>query len=174
MVRFWPMLAGVYRVAKEDELAVSAYEQALELAPHDPAVLVGLANALLDIRGDAHRAKDLVNRARQQPLSDVAEPLTAMAEGMIALEEGNSRLAIEKLEPALRCQRRFAKGHPTSAAAADLIEGKLALAKAMAGDLEAAREHFRRAEPRLRALKSERLLARCQQAIGIMSATPHA
>ncbi|HEX7447737.1 MAG TPA: hypothetical protein VF306_09345 [Pirellulales bacterium] len=174
MVRFWPMLAGVYRVAKEDELAVSAYEQALELAPHDPAVLVGLANALLDIRGDAHRASELVNRARQQPLSDVAEPLTAMAEGMIAIEDGNSRLAIAKLEPALRCQRRFAKGHPTSAAAADMIEGKLALAKAMAGDLEAARDHFRRAEPRLRALKSERLLARCQQAIGIMSATPHA
>lgn len=167
-VRFWTLLATIYRIAKEDDLTISAYEQALELAPHDPAVLVGLANALLDIRGDAHRAKELVNRARQQPLSDVAEPLTAMAEGMIALEEGNTRLAIEKLEPALRCQRRFAKGLPISAAAADMIEGKLALAKAMAGDLETARDHFRRAEPRLRALKSDRLLARCRKAIGVV------
>ncbi len=106
-------------------------------------------------------------------MSDVAEPLTAMAEGMIALEEGNARLAVEKLEPALRCQRRFAKGNPASAAAADVLEARLALAKAMAGDLDAAREHFRRAEPRLRALKSERLLARCQQAIGVMSARPN-
>ncbi|HEV3339777.1 MAG TPA: hypothetical protein VG125_05455 [Pirellulales bacterium] len=164
--RFWTLLATVYRIAEQDDLCIAAYEKALELAPDDPTISIGLANTLLDKRGDVRRAKGLLQSAKQQPLSDLAEPFFAMAEGMIALEEGNVRSAIEQLEAAYLPTRQFAKGNPSSAAAADLLEGRLALAKAMAGDLDAARKHFRRAERRLRALKQDKLRTRCQQVLG--------
>lgn len=82
-------------------------------------------------RGDVFRAKDLLLRARQQPLSDLADAFVWMAEGIIAQEEGNLQLAVEKLEQALVSKRRYAKGNPSSAAVADCLEGRLALAKAL-------------------------------------------
>lgn len=165
--RFWTLLATVYRIADQDDLVIAAYEQALEIAPDDPATMIGLANTLLEEREDVTRAKELLQRAKQQPLSDLADAFVWMAEGTIAQAEGNIRLAVERFEQALVCKRRYAKGHPSSAAVADLLEGRLALAKALAGDLDAGRRHFLRAEPRLRALKQKKLLTRCQQKLGL-------
>lgn len=165
--RFWTLLATVYRIADQDDLVIAAYEQALDIAPDDPTIMIGLANNLLEKREDVSRAKDLLRQAKLQPLSDLADAFVEMAEGTIAQTEGNLPLAVEKLERALVHKRRYAKGHPSSAAVADLLEGRLALAKALAGDLDAARRHFRRAEPRLRALKQKKLLTRCQQTLGL-------
>jgi hypothetical protein len=46
------------------------------------------------------------------------------------------------------------------------------LALAAVGDFDAARMYFRRAEPRLRAIQHDKLLARCQQALGIPVTAP--
>ncbi|HEV3345118.1 MAG TPA: hypothetical protein VG125_32375 [Pirellulales bacterium] len=161
--KFWSMfMASVYRVANRPDLALAAREKALELAPDDPVVLIDTAVNVLDELRDAPRARYLLERATRQPVSDIAAKFVLVVEGMIATEEGNARLAVEKLEAALKAQREFARGNPTSASVADVVEGRLALAKAMAGDLEAARKHFQRAEPRLRVQHHDKLLARCQ------------
>ena len=162
---FWTYMASVYRAAGQRDLAFEAQEKAFECGPDDPAYMIGLANGLLHEQRDVGRARQLLERAAQLPISDLAQSFLLKGEGILALEEGNARRAIERLEDSLRRNRPFARGNPASAAAADVIEGWLALAKAMAGDLAAARRHFRRAEPRLRAKKLDKLLARCQAAV---------
>jgi tetratricopeptide (TPR) repeat protein len=163
---FWIRMASVYRAASQRELALEALEKALECAPDDPVHMIGLANGLLHEQRDADRARRLLQRAAQHPISDQAQAFFLMGEGIVAIEEGDARRAIERLEDSLRRKRPFARANPASAAAADVIEGWLALAKVMSGDLTAARRHFRRAEPRLRAKKIDKLLARCQAALG--------
>lgn len=165
--QYWSLLmCAVHSAAGQEELELAAHEKAAELAPDSPLALIGLAVMLLGMTTEVGRAKQLLERARRQPLSDLASNFAAMAEGMVALEEGNAALAVEQLEAALRRHREFARANPQSAATADLIEARLAVAKALAGDFTAARKHFRRAEPRLRALKKQRLLERCQRALG--------
>ncbi|HUY92655.1 MAG TPA: hypothetical protein VMV10_28200 [Pirellulales bacterium] len=165
--KFWSLLmASVYRSSNQRDMALSALEKALEHAPDDPAVLLDLAGALLDEQRDVGRAKELWQHAMQQPMSDLAQKFALAVEGMIALAEGHAQLAVERLETAFRAQQAFAKANATAAAAADIMEARLALAQAKAGDLEAARKHFRRAEPRLRALQHDKLLARCERVIG--------
>lgn len=127
--------------------------------------MIGLANNLLHEKRDVDRARQLLEPAAQHPISDLAQSFLLMGEGIVAIDEGNARRATERLEDSLRRARPFARANPTSAATADVIEGWLALAKAMSGDLAAARRHFRRAEPRLRAKKMDKLLARCQAAL---------
>ena len=48
----------------------------------------------------------------------------------------------------------------------DRIHAYLTLACAATGDLPAAEEHFRIAEPRLRAFETTDLIERCQAALG--------
>jgi hypothetical protein len=48
----------------------------------------------------------------------------------------------------------------------DLIHAYLALAHAARGEVSVAKQNLRRAEPRLRALHEDDLLARCRQALG--------
>lgn len=166
MPQYWSLLmSGVYRAADRPDLALAANEKAVELAPDDPLTLIGTAIEVLDERRDVRRAKELLKRATLEPMSDSVAKFVLVVDGMIATEEGNDPLAVEKLEAALKAQRRFAKGNAKSASLADVFEGRLALAKAMAGDLKAARKHFLRAEPRLRARGYDKLLARCQQAL---------
>ena len=55
-------------------------------------------------------------------------------------------------------------GNPMMRAAVDITHALLALAHAASGDHEAAARHFRLAEPRLRALRYDDLLARCDKA----------
>ncbi|HVW39485.1 MAG TPA: hypothetical protein VHB99_19340, partial [Pirellulales bacterium] len=161
-----------YRSANQRDMALAAQEKALECAPDDPIVRIDLAVAVLDEHRDVVRAKELLAHARKQPMSDLAAQFAQGAEGAIALEEGNVRLAIERLEAALRAKRALARSNGQSAAAADILAARLAVALAANGDLEAAQAHFRQAEPRLRAIQHDKLLARCQQALGIPATTP--
>jgi len=72
----------------------------------------------------------------------------------------------------LHAKRALARSNGQSGAAADILAARLALALAANGDLDAARKHFRQAEPRLRAIQHDKLLARCQQALGIAAMAP--
>ena len=171
--KFWSLLmASAYRSANQRDMALAAQEKALDYAPDDPTVLIDLAGAVLDERRDVARAKELLAHAMKQPMSDMAAQFAQGVEGAIALEEGNARLAVEKFEKAYREKRALARSNGQAGAAADILAARLALALAAVGDLDAARMHFRRAEPRLRAIQLDKLLARCQQALGIAAIAP--
>jgi tetratricopeptide (TPR) repeat protein len=159
----WAARSSVYWTAGEYDQAIEAQEKALQCAPGDPVLLIDLANDLL-VRGrETARACQLVEQAAGQVMSDKLHAYLTKAEGIVAIEEGDALLAIERLEDAQRRLKRFR--NPVSAATVDVIDGWLALAKAMSGDQAAAQRHFRSAEPRLRAKKMDKLLARCQAAL---------
>ena len=82
--KFWTLLmASAYRSANQREMALAALEKALEYAPDDPAVLIDLAGALLDEHDDVARAKDLLQHAKKQAMSDLAGKFAQAVEGMI-------------------------------------------------------------------------------------------
>lgn len=159
----WSARASVYWTASQYDQAIELREKTLECAPDDPVMLLNLADELLVLGRDTDRARQLVERAGGIAMSDKMRAYLMKVEGIIALEAGDVCLAVERLEDAQRRLRRFT--NPLSASSVDLIDGWLALAKALSGDLAAAREHFGRAEPRLRAKKMDKLLARCQAAL---------
>lgn len=160
----WSARASACWAASQYDEAIELKKKALECAPHDPVLLIDLADELLVLGREADRARQLIERAGEQVMSDKTRVYLMKAQGVVALEAGDAPLAIERLEDAQQRLRRFR--NPISASAVDMIEAWLALAQAMSGDLAAARRHFRRAEPRLRAKKMDRLLARCQAALG--------
>lgn len=160
----WSARASAYWTAAQYDQAIELREKTIECAPDDPVMLLNLADELLVLGRDTDRARQLIERARELAMSDKMRAYLLKVEGIIALEAGDVCSAVERLEEAQRRLRRFR--NPLSASSVDLIDGWLALAKAMSGDLAAARQHFSRAEPRLRAKKMDKLLARCQAALG--------
>jgi hypothetical protein len=105
----------------------------------------------------------LLERVRCHALSDVVVAVLANVEGMLAVEEGHAHEAIGRLEQSLNGFKTIRT--PVVGTVNAQTHGYLALAHAVCGDHEAAARHFRLAEPRLRALRQDDLLARCRQTI---------
>ncbi len=65
-LRGWKMLGRSYLALNENEKAVTAYERGLKLAPEDPELILGLAEALAKSNGGSLAGKptELVNKAR--------------------------------------------------------------------------------------------------------------
>ncbi len=162
---YWGRLGDVYFAAGKPEMIVPAQEKALELAPDNPTVLLDLAMSLVRWRGDAARARDLLRQARTHALSDVLEVFSYAIEGMIELEDGNPAQARSLLEQTLDALTPFRHATPLIGSAIDRTCAYLALACAAAGDGKQAAGYYRRAEPRLHALRSTDLIVRCQQAL---------
>jgi Tfp pilus assembly protein PilF len=94
-------------------------------------------------------------------------PFARLAEGVLALEEGDPAQAGQHLEQALSGMERFRHSSPLMGVMIDRAHSYLALACVAQGDQAAAEQHFRQAEPRLRALATmDDLLTRCEQALG--------
>jgi tetratricopeptide (TPR) repeat protein len=156
-------LALVYRFAGRLDEVVPCHERALEAAPDNTTVMVDLAVALLRYRRDVVRAQAVLERIRGRALSEISSIFLELAEGALALEQGDAREAVRRLE---RCFALAAplRGNGMLDSALDVAHALLGLSHAALGEATAAEWHFRQAEPRLRALRSDDLLARCARA----------
>jgi hypothetical protein len=141
-------------------------EKAVEHAPDNVTVLIDLAMSLLRYRRDALRARALLDRAREHAISDVLRPFLIMAEGVLALEEKHPERARPLLEQAIAEAQRFRYASPLVGSAIDRMHTYLALACAVLGDHAAADEHYRIAEPRLRAFDATDMIERCEAVLG--------
>jgi tetratricopeptide (TPR) repeat protein len=163
---YWGQLADVFHVAKFGDRAIECGEKAVEHAPNNPTVLIDLAMTLLRYRRDTARARPLLERARAHEISDLLAPFVLMAEGVLALEENRPERARELLEESARRAEPLLHTTALMGSAIDRIHTYLTLACAATGDLAAAEEHYRIAEPRLRAFDTTDLIDRCQAALG--------
>jgi hypothetical protein len=159
-------VAEIYSAARDRQQHLSAREKALSLAPDNPTILIDVAGGTVWLKGDVRRARELLERAKRYPIVDIAAPFLQTTEALIALETGDAEEARAKLEAALPEAVRLIGGNPIGRVAVDRIHGFLALAHAQTGNNRLARSHFRRAEPRMRALGWDDLLQRCEHAIG--------
>jgi tetratricopeptide (TPR) repeat protein len=164
-VNYWSRLASVYSAGRHRDEAKSAMEKALELAPHNATILADIADSEVWLRRNPRRARELIARARDHVLSDKVQMFIIKTEGFIHLEEGRAREAREFLEQALRRAISFRHSSPLMGVIIDKIRAGLVLACAGEGDLEAARQYFQVARPRLVALRYDEQLARCEKAI---------
>lgn len=162
---FHGRMADVYFAAREIERAIGCLEEAAADAPTNPTVLLDLANALLRYRQDVDRAETLLANAKSHAISDILVPVVAMIEGIIAFERRNAHEAREKLRAAFQGLSAFRGGTPLLGIILDMIRTYLSLAHAELGDMEAAKAEFHIAAPRLRALRIDQLIRRCERAI---------
>ncbi len=171
---FQSFLAEVYSTAKRIDEATEAAEKAVALAPDNATLLLNLALGLLLYRRNLERARELLKQIESHALSDILTPIFQMAQGILALEEGHPQQAKPRLEAAAAGLAPFRDASPLIGPIQDKLHAYLALVAAATGDAKAAQQHFRAAEPRLRALRADELLGRCQQAlarIGVQTTT---
>jgi tetratricopeptide (TPR) repeat protein len=160
-------LADIYRAAGDWDESIAMQERAVELAPDNPTVLLNLAVNLLRHRHDAGFAKELLEHAKTHAVVKMMAPAVAWVEGLLELEQGDPNQARNRLESALQSANELWVGNPSGRAHIDLIHADLAVALARVGDREQAMLHFRRAEPRLRALGQDHILRRCRDEMGL-------
>jgi tetratricopeptide (TPR) repeat protein len=163
---YWGQLADVFNAAKKPDRVIECGEKAVEHAPDNVTVLIDLAMSLLRYRRDTVRARELLDRAREHAISDVLRPFLIMAEGVLALEEKHPERARPLLEEAIIEAQRFRNASPLVGSAIDRMHTYLALACAALGDHAAAEEHYRIAEPRLRAFDATDMIDRCEAVLG--------
>ncbi len=162
---YWGRMGDVYFAAGKPDMIVRMQEKAFELASDNPTVLLDLATSVIRWQRDAERARQLLEQARTHVLSDVLEIFAKMLEGMIDLESGDPARAQMHFEDTLAALFPLRNATPLIGAAIDRTYAYLCLACAAQDELRAARRHFHRAEPRLRALGSFDLLQRCEAAL---------
>jgi tetratricopeptide (TPR) repeat protein len=150
---YFARLTEVYSIGREFDRAIAASALALDHDPENATLLLGYAQQLLQNQQDLERAKDLIQQAEQQRLSDVLQALLPSIQGLAALNEGRYRQAIELVGLS---QERLQKWRqlPPIGQAIDTNHGYLAIAYAHLRDATKTSEHWRLAEPRLRATKS--------------------
>lgn len=163
---YWGQLADVFTAAKLPDRVIECGEKAVEHAPDNVTVLIDLAMTLLRYRRDAVRARPLLERAHTHAVSDVIRPFLIMADGVLALEENRPDRARPLLEEGLKEAIRFRHASPLVGSAIDRIHAYLALTCAALGDHVAADEHYKIAEPRMRAFEANDMIERCEAALG--------
>jgi hypothetical protein len=156
-------LGEIYAVLKQPEKIVEHAELAVQLAPADPTALLDLAGVLLRYQPDLPRVERLLDEVRSHAISDVLSPIVEMTEGQLKLELGKANESRLKLENALQRWESIGLDEAIGGPISDRAHLYLALAYGRLGDLSKAREHYERAEPRLRALDSVDLLERCSR-----------
>jgi tetratricopeptide (TPR) repeat protein len=163
---YYARVAEVYNVAKLYDKALACHRLAYEDAPDDPTVQLDMAMALLKNETDLPLAKQLIESAESQHLSDLLLAFMPHAKGLHALNAGSYAeakrwftAAHEKLQP-------FLASSPLIGVAIDVNRANLAIALAKSGDLRGALDLYALARPRLIALDSSRLLDQVQRALG--------
>jgi tetratricopeptide (TPR) repeat protein len=161
---YWNRLSGVYTAARDREQAFACLERAASLAPDNATMQLDWALALLRRKRDVARAEEIVQRVKTHALSDIVMHFLHYAEGILALEKGKPYEARELLQQALAGQNSLT--NPVARRVCDILHAYLCLAEAGIGNYESARRHFDQATPRLKALREDDLLARCDAALG--------
>lgn len=160
---YWASLSRIYSAACHADGELAALEKAAALAPENAYALLELAAARLRYRDDTDEAQALLNRARYNAISDVAAPNLRLVEGILLRQKGNIDEAKNCLQQALATAAALGKGGAVTTA---LINAELAITHAKLGNFAIGMRCYRLAEPRLRALRWEDLIARCEEALG--------
>ncbi|WP_165234993.1 tetratricopeptide repeat protein [Aquisphaera insulae] len=159
-------LANLFDIINRHDDAIALFEQALELAPDNAVIMLGLANRLILHRRDHRRARQLVAEARTHALSDETAPMADLLDGLILLEEGAPRDALPVVEAAYRVYRRrrhrFLGYVSLGQAAVSLARVHSAL-----GDRDLAVKLYAKVRPRMVAVGSS-LVARYDREIGLL------
>jgi tetratricopeptide (TPR) repeat protein len=163
---YWGQLADLFVAAKMPDRVIECGEKAVEHAPDNVTVLIDLAMSYLRYRRDAVRGRRLLERAREHAIGDVLRPFVLLCEGVLALEEKHPDRARPILEESLVKAQKLRYASPLVGTAIDRIHMYLALTYAALGDHVAAEEHYRIAEPRLRAFDATDLIERCEAVLG--------
>jgi tetratricopeptide (TPR) repeat protein len=163
---YWCLLANVFDTVRLGDRVIECYEKALDIAPDNQNVLVDFAHFSLDYRRDTARARSLLTELRRYAISDDIRPFLVIVEGLLALEEGRPEQAREILSEAAQLAEAQRHTSPMRGVLIDRIHTYLTLTCAAVGDHAAAEEHFKIAEPRMRALNEVCWLERCQTALG--------
>jgi hypothetical protein len=102
---------------------------------------------------DPQRAKELIRQAEQQQLSDLLLAALPGVKGLVALNEGKNQEAVTLINQSNERWKKWA-GMPAIGSVMDSNHGYLAIAYANLRDVARSAEHWRKAEPRLRAIQS--------------------
>jgi hypothetical protein len=157
--KYWATMCSIYAAARQIEPLVAAMEKSGQLAPENSTVQLDLAMTVLRYRHDAPRAAKLIQQAKSHAISDLTVPFVHLAEGLLALERGDAFNAIASLEKALAGQAAKRRMNGLTSRNIDLVHAYLAIAHATLNNQSVAARHYRQAEPRLRALRWDDLIA---------------
>ncbi len=146
--------------------AIRCYEQAIELAPDQPASRIDLAKAVLKYRQDVQHAQRLLDAVRPMLLTELPLLFVGYLDGILALEKNSPLEAIALLT---EFQKKVSQVsvNPQMDSLIDEVRSFLTLAYAAAGDETRALAEFRRCKPRLIAVHEVELLTRCRKALGL-------
>jgi len=168
---FWGRVSDVFLAGNDRNRALEALEKSSQLAPGNATVLLDLATSLLRHRRDAARAAPLLEQVKTHELADILKPFVTFAEGLLALELGKPAEARPLMEKSLSETLAFRLASPLVGIQIDRQHAYLAIVEGMLGNGNAAAAHYRQAEPRLAALRSDDLLERCREAMSSAGAT---
>lgn len=162
---YWGRLGDVYFPAGRPDLILQSQRKALALEPKNACSLIDLAGSLVRFEHDVQGAKSLLAQVDPDEVTDLIRAFLDTVEGQIALEEQDHRRALECFQRSLKEREKWAV-MPPMAQGIDALHGYVALAYAGLGEMETARRHFKRAEPRLRIFAIKDTLERCQRVLG--------
>ncbi len=157
---YYGRVAEVLDVAKQHEEAMRRHQLALDDAPENPTAQLDLAMSLLANEAEPDLARRLIEQAQQQHLSDVLQLVLPGIEGLLALNEGRFTEAVPLFHQLDAGLRPLLPGSPLIGVFLDAGQGYLAITYAHLNEHEKAERHMQLALPRLRALKSNRILDR--------------
>jgi tetratricopeptide (TPR) repeat protein len=159
-------LAEVYEVAGMHERALEIHARAHDDAPDNPTVQLEYAMALLKNERDPALARQLIDAAKKQHLSDILGFFLPMIEGLWLSNTGNASAAVSEFELTRRNLRPLARRSPLAGLMLDLNQAYLAIALARSGEMERAIVEAKPARIRASALNATRMLERLERALG--------
>ena|GEM_PF-4116480 len=121
--------------------------------------------ALIRRKRDPRAAQGVLDQANKYPIPEVIAYAVDQCQAAIALEERRAHEALDHLTRAMEKLERYSKANALIGAAKDRLRAYLCLAYAACGNSDEARRYYRLAQPRLRALKYNDLIERCESAI---------
>jgi tetratricopeptide (TPR) repeat protein len=157
------VVSQVYQAARDEPKRIEALKSARAEAPDNPTLMLALAMSLVLFKRDTAQAKELLAEAKKHAIADILQYQITIIKGMIALEGGNAKEAKQDLERARR-EAAPIRHNEMFVRVDGLISAYLCLADSQLADYVAARQHYQRGEPILRALHFYDLISRCRLA----------
>lgn len=163
---YWNRIAEIHEVAGDEEAVLESHHRALAEGKDVPTVALDVALATLRAGGDPDMAATLIEAVKSEPPAGPMAMFLPLLEGLLAHRRGQYAEAAEfyaaeqqALQPMMH--------QPLVRLFRDEVSARQAVVHAKLGELDQARELWRKAEPRMRALKSKRLIAEVEDALGV-------
>lgn len=166
---YYARLSSVYSWSHDFESSVGCCQKAAELAPDQPTVLLDYAVALIRRKHDPRASRQLLEEAKRFPIPDAIGFVVDQCQGLIDLEEHRDSEALANLLKAMEKLKRYLKANALMGFFKDRLHAYLCIAYAQLGDDAEARRHYKLAEPRMKALRQDDLIERCEKLLRIKS-----